>query len=65
MQLEELFKELSENAKKKDATKVNIPLGIVVSSSGGCYLVKYSLSHHSRHFDLGSAVNEIKKHLEE
>ena len=58
--LNTVFEKLREFLKHNDCTRLCVPVGITISSSGDHYYVRYSMSSPTGHKTLDTAIEEIE-----
>lgn len=63
--LNTVFKKLGEFLKHNDCTRLCVPIGITISSSGDNYYVRYSMSSPTGHKTIDTAIEEIENFLKE
>lgn len=63
--LNTVFEKLGEFLKYNDCTRLCVPVGLTISSSGDHYYVRYSMSSPTGHKKLDTAIEEIEDFLKE
>ena len=58
--LNTVFEKLGEFLKHNDCTRLCVPVGMTISSSGDYYYVRYSMSSPTAHKTLDTAIEEIE-----